>query len=206
MKVIQRTIFYFHRQNRWAVQNVVDSLKKIIARILRFFYHHSKLILLIAVVVLITLIFNFLIVTWFSNNNDGTNGEEEDRTITTTGEINVKGLEIYGGDITSESGKVYIDWGELTLGASKNASFYVLSTSNVNVTLGLNVTNWMPAGMEDYITISWDYNGTVLSPKHEPLSVIVNLSVASSREFIEFLVENSVTTFGFDMTIYASGV
>ena len=206
MEVIQRTVFNFRCQSRWAVQNVVGFLKKIVSLILRFLHRYSKMILLIAVVVLITLIFNFLIVAWFSNSNNGTNGEEEDRTITTTGKLRVEGLQIYGGDITSESDKVYIDWGELTLGASKNAAFYVLSTSNVNVTLGLNVTHWMPAGMEDYITISWDYNGTVLSPKHEPLSVTVNLNVASSREFIEFLVENDVTTFSFDMTVYASGV
>lgn len=69
------------------------------------------------------------------------------------------------------------------------------------------MTNWTPAGIEDYITISWDYNGTVLnSADSEPLLVTVNLNVSSSREFIDFLVDNSVTTFGFDITVYASGV
>jgi hypothetical protein len=205
VEVIKRTIFDFHCQSRRANRNVVGFLKKVAFRILRFLYRYRKIILLIAVVVLITLIFNFLIVAWFINGDDGTNGED-DRTITSSGTITVQGIEIYGGDVTVEAEKVYIDWGELSLGASKNASFYVLSTSNVNVTLGLNVTNWTPAGMEKYITISWDYNGTVLAPKHEPLSIAVNLNVASSREFVEFLVENSVTAFGFDMTVYASGV
>ena len=130
---------------------------------------------------LITLVFNFLIFSWIGNNADSNNNnEDEDRTIPARGAIDVRGLEIYGGDIiTADSGSVYLDWGELTLGASKNASFYVLSNSNVNVTLGLNVTAWDPAGLEDYFNISWDYNGTELSsgPDREPIFVTLNLKV-----------------------------
>ena len=98
-----------------------------------------------------------------------------------------------------------MNWGELTLGASENASFYVKSNSNVDVKLGLNVTNWTPPGIDKYLTISWDYNGTVLAPT-QTILVTVNLEVASDGDFIDFLVENSVTSFGFDMTVYASGV
>jgi len=94
----------------------------------------------------------------------------------------------------SESGKVYIDWGEPTLGAFKNAPFYVRSTSNVDVELWLNVANWTPAGIEDYIGISWGYNGTVFNPQQE-LLVTVSLEVSSSREFISYFVENNVIAF-----------
>ena len=98
-----------------------------------------------------------------------------------------------------------MDWGELSLGAYKNASFYIKSNSNVDVELNLNVTNWAPTGIEDYITISWNYNGTLLGPDDE-IFVTVNLEVASSGEFITFLIENEVTAFGFDITVYATGV
>jgi len=154
--------------------------------------------------VLATLIFNFLIAFWFDND---ANNDVNDRTISTTGTIYVRGLEIYGRDVkTGSSGKTYIDWGELYLGASKNVSLYVQSTSNFDVELGLNITNWTPAGIEDYITISWDYNETVLSPGPEPLVVTLNLDVSSSREFVSYLVENKVTAFSFDINIYASSV
>ena len=156
---------------------------------------------------MLTLVFSYLIAPWFSNGAEAPNGPD-DRTIPTTGTITVQGLEIYGGDIKSEaSGKVYVDWGELTLGTSKNAAFYVKSTSNIDVTLGLNVTKWTPPGIDNYLRLSWDYNGTVLKsgPDQEPLLVTVNLAVASSGDFIDFLVKNSVSSFGFDMTIYASG-
>jgi hypothetical protein len=173
----------------------------------RFLYHSRKTVILVVAVVLLTLVFSYLIAPWFSSTAEPPNFPE-DRNIPTTGTIYVRGLEIYGGDIKSEqSGNVYVDWGELALGASKNATFYVKSTSNVDVTLGLNVTNWEPQGIENYLTISWDYNGTVLKsgPDQTPLLVTVNLKVASSGDFIDFLVENTVSSFGFDMTIYASG-
>jgi len=158
----------------------------------------------------VTLVFNFLIVSWFNNgaSNNGNNGNgnngANDQTVPTTGTLYVSGLEIYGGDIKSDSGNGSIDWGELSLGDSKNASFYVQSTSDIDVELGLNVTNWTPPGIEDYITISWDYNGTLLGPSSEALLVTVSLDVSSSGDFIDFIVANEVTSFGFDITVYAS--
>jgi hypothetical protein len=159
------------------------------------------------VIVLVTLISNFSMSFWINNAaNNSENNDANDQTVSTTGTIHVRGLEIFGGDIKSESGKVYIDWGELSPGSSKNASFYLQSTSNVDVELGLNVTGWKPTGIENYLDISWDYNGTLLSPDHKPLLVTVNLEVSSSRDFIDYLLENNVTSFGFDLTMYASGV
>lgn len=151
---------------------------------------------------LITLIFSCLLIAWFNAYFEPAGADG--RTIPNTGAIYVKGLEIYGGDITSAAGNVTVDWGELFLGTSKNASFYVKSNSNINVTLGLNVTNWKPTGIEKYLTVSWDYDGTLLNST-QTIFVTLNLRVPSSQDFIDFLIEKSVTAFGFDMTIYASG-
>jgi hypothetical protein len=192
-KLIIRAIIFNHLliKSRKNTQKLGDLLKKLFAQFGRALYRSRKIILLVLAVLLATLIFSFLIAFWLDkeSNNDVT-----DRPISSTGTIYVQSLEIYGGDIKSESGKVYIDWGELYLGVSKNVSLYVQSTSNFDVVLGLNMTNWMPAGIEDYITILWDYNGTVLSPGHKPLLVTLNLEVSSSKEFVS------------DITIYASSV
>ena len=191
-------------------ESVAIFLKKIFLGVAHFLYRSRKMVLLVVAVAALTLIFSFLIAPWFNNGNgngkDESADENNDRTISTVGTLHVEGLEIYGGDVTVQSGKVYIDWGELGLGETKNATFYVLSNSNVNVTLGLNVTDWTPVGLENYLSIYWDYNGTVLTPKHEALPVTASLNVPASNDFIKFLVDNSVTTFGFNITIYASGV
>lgn len=182
-------------------------MNKIIAGITHFLYRKRKVILLVMVVVLVTLIFNFLMTLWVNNAaNKGEDNDANDQAIPTTGTIHVRGLEIYGGDIKSDKGKTYIDWGELSPGSSKNVSFYLKSTSNVDVELGLNVTGWNPAGIQNYVDISWDYNGTLLSPSGKPLLVTLNLEVSSSRDFIDYLLANNVTSFGFDLTMYASGV
>jgi hypothetical protein len=183
------------------IKRIFIILKKIFINIAQFFYRKRKAILFIIAVVLVNIILTFLIVSLF--NSYAPNGD--DRSIPTVGAITLQGLEIYGGDIKVEGENVYVDWGDLTLGASKNASFYVKSTSNVDVELGLNVTDWDPIGIEEYLTISWDYNGTLLSPTQE-IPVVVNLHVASDGDFIDFLVTNEVTAFGFNMTIYATGV
>jgi hypothetical protein len=200
----------FLRSIRKKSEKASDFLKKVVAGIPRFLYRSRKTIFLVVVVVLVTLVFNFLIVSWFNNgaSNNGNNGNGNngvnDQTVPTTGTLYVNGLEIYGGDIKSDSGNDSIDWGELSIGDSKNASFYVQSTSDIGVELGLNVTNWTPPGIEDYITISWDYNGTLLSPGSEAPLVTVSLDVSSSGDFIDFIVANEVTSFGFDITVYAS--
>ena len=215
---IQRTaISNFRCQSRWATENVGGFLKKAVSKIPRFLYRSRKIILLVVVVVLVTLVFNFLAASWFNNgaSNNGNNGanandeindQTNDQTIPTKGTLYVSGLDIYGGDTESDSGNVYIDWGELSLGASKTASFYVRSNSNVDVELELNVANWAPAGIQDFIGISWDYDGSLLSPGQESLLITVSLDVSSSSEFINFIVDNAVTSFGFDMTVYASGL
>ena len=192
-------------------------LKKSVISGTRVLYRSRKTVLFVVVVFLATLLFSFLMATWFygndyaPNSNEPNNNEPDDnydRNIPTTGNITVQGLEIYGGDIKYVPGNnsVYVDWGELSLGVYKNVSFNVRSSSNVNVTLALNVTNWTPLGIENYIDVYWDYNGTVLSSAKEELLVTVTLEVPSSADFIDFLVSNQVTSFGFDMIVYATGV
>lgn len=181
-------------------------LKKSVMPVTRFLYSSRKTVLLVTAVFLVTLIFSFLIATWFSSDSYAPN-DEYDRNVPTTGTIKVQGLEIYGGDIKYDPGSdtVYVDWGELTLGVFKNSSFYVKSNSTIDVHLELNVTNWEPPGIEEYLVISWDYNGTSLSPYQE-VFVTVTLEVPATGDFIDFLVTNEVTAFGFDIIVYSSQV
>jgi len=192
---------------------MLDFVKKTIAGISRFLYRSRRILLSITIVILIAIVLNSLPVSWLSGDgnkvadsqfNRDTQTNDSNSTVSTTGALNVKGLEVYGGDLKSHLGKAYLDWGELGPGASSALSFYVKSTSSVDVELGLNVTGWTPSGIEPFMSFSWNHNGERLSPQQE-LLVTVNLSVASSGEFIDYIVENQVQTFSFEMTVYASG-
>jgi len=132
--------------------------------------------------------------------------------VPTIGTIYVIGVEVHGGNITTQNGKTYIDWSAIFLGESTNRSFYVNSTSNVEVVLKLEMAsltfldsdgNNVTGANNNYLNLTWDYNNTPLS-QYDEVYVTLTLSVSSDIDFIDFLVTNGVTGFSFDLHIYPS--
>jgi len=80
---------------------------------------------------------------------------------------------------------------------------YVKSVSNFRVTLNMFLTDWDPVEISDYLTISWDYNGTLIKPG-EIIPVTMTLSASSSDAFINYLVENEIKRFDVVIHIVAS--
>ena len=91
-----------------------------------------------------------------------------------------------------------IDWGETKPGIAIDKTLYIKSISNFRVTLNLNVTNWSPPDISDYITITWNYNGATLEPG-EAIPVTMNLSASSSNDFVDYLIENEITEFSVEL-------
>jgi len=95
-----------------------------------------------------------------------------------------------------------LDWDEIKTG-TVNTTVYVKSVSNFRVTLNMFLTDWNPVEISDYITISWDYNGTQLNPS-EIIPVTMTLSASSSDDFVNYLVSNEIRRFDFVIHIVAS--
>jgi len=95
-----------------------------------------------------------------------------------------------------------LGWNEILV-IPVNTTLYVKSVSNFRVTLNMFLTDWDPVEISDYLTISWDYNGTILSPG-EIIPVTLTLSASPSVDFINYLVENEVTRFDVSIHIVAS--
>ncbi|MFA5364430.1 MAG: hypothetical protein WC325_04525 [Candidatus Bathyarchaeia archaeon] len=91
-----------------------------------------------------------------------------------------------------------IEWGELEPGSSVTNSFYIKSVSNFEIILTLKLTDWNPPEIADYITISWDYNGTRMSPS-EIIPITMTATASSSNGFIDYLVENGVKQFSVEV-------
>ena len=118
------------------------------------------------------------------------------------GTIKTINVETYW-DENLETKRETLDWGEIETGMSSNLTLYIKSTSNFIVTVNLTVTDWDPQNISDYISITWDYNGTLLNPG-DVIPVTLTLTAPSSEDFINYLVTNEVRTFNVVVHLIAS--
>ena len=104
-------------------------------------------------------------------------------------------VEVYW-DPNCENKTELLCWDDLEVGSSVNMTVYVKSVSNVPITLNMNITDWNPEKISDYLTFSSDYHMQEFSPQ-EVIPVTLTLSASSSDEFTYYIVENLIQTFDF---------
>ena len=88
-----------------------------------------------------------------------------------------------------------VSWGSIEAGSSVNRVLYVKNSGDDTVTLSLHTDNWDPAGAEDDLHLSWDYDGSALD-SGAALKVTLTLSVDGST--------NGINDFSFDIIITGS--
>ena len=88
-----------------------------------------------------------------------------------------------------------IDWGEIEAGDSSSVTIYIKNNGDTDILLGLDSENWTPTNINDYTTLSWDDNGTALTPG-EVRVVKLTLKVDPDCP--------SMNNFGFDVVIIGS--
>ena len=162
--------------------------------IIAFLSRSKKTLLLIIIVAITSVATSSLISIMLS--------ETHNFSIPALGNIKTIGVEAYW-DPNLENKTEVLDWGTIWVGSSRNMTLYVRSISNYKVTLNLNATDWMPANISDYMTLSWDYNETRLNPG-EVIPVTLSLSTSFSDPFIYYIIDNNVQSFSVDIHIVAS--
>lgn len=163
-----------------------------------------KTLLLVAIVAVISVASTSLVAIMLSNS-------EDEIYLPSLATIKTIEVETYW-DPDGENMRETLTWNEIQiekLGEDEikvtpvNTTLYVKSVSNFRVTLNMFLTDWSPVEISDYLTVSWDYNGTILSPR-EIIPVTITLSASPSVDFINYLVENEVTRFDVSIHIVAS--
>jgi len=118
--------------------------------------------------------------------------------ISNVGVINVGVIKTIGAKAYSDSECTQelssIDWGTLEPGSTKSFTIYIKNEGNVDVTLNLSTENWNPESASNYITISWNYDGSSIAPG-QVLQITLNLRVSNSV--------SGVDNFSFDIVITA---
>jgi len=175
-----------------------NSLEKIGAHLNSFFRYLKasyKTIVVVAIVAIIAVASTSLVSMMLSHS-------DYDIYLPSLGTIKTIHVETYW-DPNGENKRETLSWNEIkieklswdeTKTEPVNTTVYVKSLSNFRVTLTMFPTDWDPTEISDYLTISWDYNGTVLDPD-EIIPVTMTLSASSPDAFLNYLVENGINRF-----------
>jgi hypothetical protein len=91
---------------------------------------------------------------------------------------------------------VQIDWGILEPGDTATFDAYIKNLSNVPITLTLQTEDWSPANASNFISLSWDYDGTKI-PVDSSIPATLTLDVDAATSGIE--------SFSFTIVIIGSG-
>ncbi len=184
-----------------------NAFEKIVAQLDSFFVFLKssyKTVILIAIVAIISVASTTLVSIMLSDS-------DYDVYVPSLGTIKTIEVETYW-DQNGENKRETLSWGEIKIEKLNwdeikidplNTTVYVKSVSNFIVTLNLNITDWNPVEISDYLTISWDYNGTLIKPG-EIIPVTMTLSASSTDAFIYYLVENEIKRFDVVIHIVAS--
>ncbi len=162
-------------------------------RVFLQFLRRKKTYLIIIFAVIITLAASSIISIWLSS--------QASIKIPSMGRITALGVEAYW-DQNLKNKTETITWQTIEIGTTKNITIYFHSTSNTPTTLQLNITGWNPTELSKYMNLTWDYDGTTIMPS-QTILVTLTLSASDSRQFLDYLTQNQVQRFQFDMAVYA---
>jgi hypothetical protein len=71
-------------------------------------------------------------------------------------------IEVYY-DVECTEKAANIEWGSIEVGQSVVRTLFIRNEGDTSVVLGLQHQNWNPSAAVDYITLTWNYNGSPLT-------------------------------------------
>lgn len=161
----------------------------------------KKSIFLIVVVAALTLILSALLSVWLASYHNV--------NLPSIGRIKAIGIEAYW-DKDFRNKTTAIDWGTVYVGSRINVTLYIRSVSNEEISLAMKPDNWVfelgngthsaPTNNTHYLNLTWNCEGKQLKPGMNA-SATFALAADTSSEFLEFIVQNEVMSFSFDIRI-----
>jgi hypothetical protein len=112
-------------------------------------------------------------------------------TIMNTGNIKAIGVGVYSDSACSDP-IALIEWETVDPGTTRDFTIYIKNEGNINIILSMATTNWDPTSATNYMTLSWNREGYLLTPGSS-VQAIFSLSVSSSI--------SGVQSFSFDIVL-----
>lgn len=108
-----------------------------------------------------------------------------------------------------------IDWGTVYVGTSTDHAINLTSRSNIATTPELSYGNWIfknaenqpaPPPSVNTMTLSWSLNNDTQMEPNQKINVTLTLTVEYDPTFVDYLINNAIRTFTFNITIHPSQV
>jgi hypothetical protein len=88
----------------------------------------------------------------------------------------------------------HLDWGNLIAGGSVSQTIYIKNNcTGLPLTLSMKATNWKPASANGPITVTWDQEGTILSPGQLTVATVTLTVSPSTVHITNFSVQICIT-------------
>ena len=85
-------------------------------------------------------------------------------TLTSSGSIQTtEGIGAYS-NLACTTPQTSISWGALEKGDSTTVTIYIRNEGDSPLTLSLSTSDWNPPSIDDYLTLSWNYNNQPINP------------------------------------------
>jgi len=115
------------------------------------------------------------------------------RKIPSSGNVKTLGIAVYGDEACTQS-LTFIDWGLVEPGGSRRREIWINNTGNTQVKLNMTTEGWNPAEAKNYITLTWDKEGTPLSV-NQLVKATLTLTVSAS------VTQTNIRDFSFTIVI-----
>ena len=108
-----------------------------------------------------------------------------------------------------------IDWSTVYVGTSTDHAINLTSRSNTVTTPELSYGNWTfqnaenqpaPPPSVNNMTLSWSLNNDTQIEPNQKINVTLTLTLEYDPTFVDYLINNTITTFSFDIIIHPSQV
>ena len=163
-----------------------------------------RIALLILVIFVVALLVSLLIAIWIEGVFY--------LHLPSMGTIRIFGLKAYR-DIALTNEAANITWGTLSPGSALNVTVYLRSISNAPIKLNSTTANWVlrnshdeirygPVNDTDHLKLDWDYNGSTIGPG-QVVPLVFTLRADYTSDFIEYVIQNDVQQFSFDISVHA---
>jgi hypothetical protein len=113
------------------------------------------------------------------------------QTIPSNGTVTTVNVGVYSNSQCTQN-CTSISWGTLYPSNSTSKTIYVKNTGTVPITLSMTAGSWTPTNASDYLTLTWDQQGTVLQVDK---SVSANLTLSAASD------TGTLTNFSFNIVI-----